>query len=55
MAILYTIMFIVMRGWLIIDNGVWYWYKNYTPRFKIGQPETQAEKDSKSMAKLLLL
>ena len=55
MAILYITMFIVMRGWLIVDNGVWYWYRNYQPRYGVGQPEIQEEKDSKSMAKLLLL
>ena len=25
MAILYTIMFAVMRGWFLIDNGAWHW------------------------------
>jgi len=54
MSILYIIMFIVMRGWLIVDNGV-YWYKNYKPRYGVGQPEIQEENDSHSMAKLLLL
>ena len=55
MAILYIIMFIVMRGWLIVENGVWYWYKNYERRFGVGQPEIQEEQDTKSMAKVLLL
>jgi len=55
MAILYIIMFIVMRGWLIVDNGVWYWYGNYRPRYGVGQPEIQEETDLNSMAKLLLL
>jgi len=57
MTILYTIMFAVMRGWFIVDNGVWYWYRNYTPRYDTGQPveELQEEKESKAIANLLLL
>ena len=57
MAVLYTIMFIVMRGWFIIDKGVWYWHKNYLSTYGAGQPveETQEEKDSKAIARLLLL
>jgi hypothetical protein len=57
MTILYTIMCIVMRGWFIVDNGVWYWYKNYRPRDDAGQPveETQDEKESKVIANMLLL
>jgi len=56
MLILYTIMFVVMRGWFIVDNGVWY-YKNYEPTYAAGQlvKETQQEKDSKAIANLLLL
>src|SRR6266446_356608 len=55
MAILYTIMFVVMRGWFVVDNGVWYWYKNYIPRHGAGQPleETQEEKESKAIANML--
>jgi len=56
--ILYAIMFAVMRGLIIVENGVWYWYRNYTPRFGTGQPakETQEERDSNlAMANLLLL
>ena len=55
-TILYTIMFVVMRGWFIVDNGVWY-YRNYIPTYGAGQPveETQQEKDSKAVANLLLL
>jgi hypothetical protein len=52
---LYIVMFVVMRGWLIVDNGVWHWYK---PRDDgAGQPdeETQEERDSKAIANLLLL
>jgi len=57
MAILYSIMFVVMRGWIIVDNGVWYWYKNYIPRDDAGQlvEETQEEKESKAIANMLLL
>ena len=57
MAILYSIMFFVMRGWFIIDNGVWYWYKDYIPRGDTGQlvEETQEEEESKAIANMLLL
>jgi len=56
MLILYTIMFVVMRGWFIVDNGVWY-YRDYEPTYAAGQlvKETQQEKDSKAIANLLLL
>ena len=57
MASLYIIMFAVMRGWFIVEKGVWYWYKNYLPTDGAGQPveETKEEKDSKTIARLLLL
>jgi hypothetical protein len=50
-------MFVVMRGWFIVDNGVWYWHKNYMPTNNTSQlvEETQEEKDSKAIANLLLL
>jgi len=50
-------MFVVMRGWFIVDNGVWYWYKNYIPKGDGGQlvEETQEEKESKAIANMLLL
>ena len=55
MAILYFIMFVVMRGWFIIDNGV-HWYKTYRRRDGIVQPveEKQDEKYSKAIANLML-
>ena len=55
MAILYFIMFVVMRGWFIIDNGV-HWYKTYRRKYGTFQPveETQDEKDSKAIANLML-
>jgi len=55
--ILYAIMSAVMREFIIIENGVWYWYKNRTPRSGAGRPaeETGEEKDSKATANLLLL
>jgi hypothetical protein len=55
MTILYTIMFAVMRGWFIIDNGI-HWYKNYNPSHT-GQEEieTEEEKEMKAIANLLLL
>jgi len=53
MAILYTIMFIVMRGWFIIDNGV-HWYTNYGQR-QPTEVETEEEQESKAIANLMLL
>jgi len=55
MAILYFTMFVVMRGWFIVDNGV-YWYKTYRRMYGNVQPveETQDEKDSKAIANLML-
>jgi uncharacterized membrane protein len=55
MAILYFTMFVVMRGWFIVDNGV-YWYKTYRQRYGTVKPveETQDEKDSKAIANLML-
>jgi hypothetical protein len=55
MAILYVIMFVVMRGWFIIDNGV-YWHKNYRRRHSTVKPveETQDERYSKMIANLML-
>jgi len=57
MAIFYTIMFAVLRGWFIVENGVWYWYKTYLQTYGARQPveETEEEKDSKAIANLLLL
>jgi len=55
MAILYCIMFVIMRGWFVIDNGI-YWYKTYGRKHGIVKPveETQDEKDSKAIANLML-
>jgi len=57
MIILYTIMFAVMRGWFIVDNGIWYWYRNYMPRHDGVQPveDPQEEKESKAIANMMLL
>jgi len=55
MIALYTIMFAVMRGWFVVDNGI-HWYKNYNPSDK-GQEEgeTEEEKEMKAIANLMLL
>ena len=55
MAVLYFTMFVVMRGWFIVDNGV-YLYKTYRRRYGIIKPveETQDEKYSKAIANLML-
>jgi len=55
MAILYTIMFLVLRGWFIVDNGIWYWYENYVPRNGAPVEETEEERESKAIANMLLL
>jgi hypothetical protein len=55
MTLLYTIMFAVMRGWFIIDNGI-HWYKNYNLNHKGAEEiETEAEKEMKAIANLMLL
>lgn len=55
MAILYTIMFAVMRGWFIIDNGI-HWYKDYNPNDRgVEEVETEEEKEMKAIANLMLL
>ena len=55
MGVLYTIMFAVMRGWFIIDNGI-HWYKNYNPSDPgLEEIETEDEKEMKAIANLLLL
>jgi len=48
MAILYTIMFVVMRGWFVVDG----------PGNGTGQPaemETEEDQESKAIANLMLL
>ena len=55
MAFLYTIMFVVMRGWFVIDDGI-YWYKNYNLNHKGEEEmETEDEKEMKVIANLMLL
>ena len=56
MGILYTIMFAVMRGWFIVDNG-FHWYKGYNPsdRTDSEEVETEEEKEMKAIANLMLL
>jgi len=55
MAILYTIMYAVLRGWLIVDRGI-HWYKNYNPSYSGKEEvETEEEKNMKEVARMLLL
>jgi hypothetical protein len=55
MTILYSVMFAVMRGWFIIDNGI-HWYKNYNPSdIEKEEIETEEGKEMKAIANLLLL
>ncbi|KDR67559.1 hypothetical protein GALMADRAFT_79777 [Galerina marginata CBS 339.88] len=53
MIILYGIMFVVMRGWFIIDNGV-HWHKNYKSNQLAIEVETEEDKESKAIANLML-
>jgi len=54
MGILYTIMFAVMRGWFIIDDGI-YWHENYNPSDEgVEEIETEDDKKMKAIANLLL-
>jgi hypothetical protein len=56
MAILYPIMYVVMKGWFIVDDkGAWHWYKTYNPAYT-GQPleETEEEKETKKIVGLML-
>ncbi|KAF8894349.1 hypothetical protein CPB84DRAFT_1682661 [Gymnopilus junonius] len=56
MLILYGITFMVMRGWIIVDNGV-YWYKNYTAKLRdsrMGPIETEEDRTAKAIANMML-
>jgi len=56
MIILYTMMFLVMKGWFIIDhdNSI-HWHKNYkTNGIDDAEPETEEDKQTKAIAKLML-
>ena len=55
MAILYTIMFAVIHGWFIIDDGI-HWYENYNLNHRrVEKIESEDEKEMKAIAKLMLL
>lgn len=57
MVILYGIMFVIMRGWFIIDNGI-YWHKNYTAKLResrMGPIETEEDRTAKAIANMMLL
>ena len=55
MPILYFTMFVVMQGWFIVDNSV-YWCKTHRRRCgTVNLVEgTQDEKDSKAIANLMI-
>lgn len=53
MLVLYSIMFVVMRGWIIIDNGV-HWYGAYN-RPNVAAQATPADQEARATAKILLL
>lgn len=53
MLVLYTIMFFVMRGWFIIDNGI-HWYESYEHGPVVITPETEADKETKTIARMML-
>ncbi len=53
MLVLYTIMFFVMHGWFIIDNGI-HWHKSYNHGPVIIAPETAGDKEAKAIAKMML-
>ncbi|KAH9484864.1 hypothetical protein JR316_0001766 [Psilocybe cubensis] len=55
MVILYGIMFVVMRGWVILDDEGVHWYRNYRPQHaNLAVPETEEDKVSKEIANLML-
>ena len=55
MIVLYTIMFAVMRGWFIIDNGI-HWHENYNLSHEgVEETETEDDREMKAIANLLLL
>jgi hypothetical protein len=53
MLVLYTIMFLVMRGWFIIDNGI-HWHESYEHGPVVVAPETADDKEAKAIAKMML-
>ncbi len=53
MLVLYTIMFFVMRGWFIIDNGI-HWHTSYEHGPVINTPETADDEEAKAIAKMML-
>lgn len=55
MIILYTIMFLVIRGWFVIDNGI-HWHENHNANSSGDiEPESDEEKETKAIANLMLL
>jgi hypothetical protein len=55
MAILYGIMFLVMRGFLIVDNGVRWAKRRHRVRPDLSGGDDEEERAARAMANLLLL
>jgi len=59
MALIYTVIFAVMREWVIVENGVWYWYRNYDADQPAQGPEedkpAQGPEEENDIAKIFLL
>jgi hypothetical protein len=59
MILLYGAMFLVLRRWIILDNGI-HWYKNYNPRERSALPRlrkgnlTEEDRRTRVIAKYLL-
>jgi hypothetical protein len=56
MIILYGIMFLVMRGFILIDNGIhWRTSSNNRVHIDLDEAESEEERETRAIANLLLL
>jgi len=53
MLVLYLIMFVVTRGWIIVDNGI-HWHKSYNHPI-MPTEVTPADEEARATARILLL